>query len=68
MKALKAIEKNCGVAVYNLGIGRGYSVLEVVYTFEKVSGVTIPYVIAICALPIPAAFWKSAPLTSNRFR
>ena len=45
VKALKAIEENCGVAVYNLGTGRGYSVLEVVHAFEKVSGVNIPYVI-----------------------
>lgn len=45
VKALKAIEENCGVAIYNLGTGRGYSVLEVVHAFEKVSGVTIPYVV-----------------------
>ena len=45
VKALKAIEENCGVSVYNLGTGRGYSVLEVVHAFEEVSGVTIPYVI-----------------------
>ena len=45
VKALKAIEENCGVAVYNLGTGRGYSVLEVIHAFEQVSGVTIPYVI-----------------------
>ncbi len=45
VKALKAIEEHCGVAIYNLGTGRGYSVLEVVHAFEKVSGVTIPYVI-----------------------
>ena len=45
VKALKAIEENCGVAVYNLGTGRGYSVLEVVHAFEEVSGVKIPYVI-----------------------
>ena len=45
VKALRAIEENCGVAVYNLGTGRGYSVLEVVHAFEEVSGVTIPYVI-----------------------
>ena len=45
VKALKAIEENCGVAIYNLGTGRGYSVLEVVHAFEKVSGLTIPYVI-----------------------
>lgn len=43
--ALKAIERNCGVAVYNLGLGKGYSVLDVVKTFEEVNGLHIPYVI-----------------------
>lgn len=43
--ALKAIEKNCGVEVYNLGTGKGYSVLEIVKAFEAVNGVKIPYVI-----------------------
>ena len=32
--------------VFNLGTGRGYSVLEVVHAFERASGVKIPYVIA----------------------
>lgn len=32
--------------VYNLGTGRGYSVLEVVDAFERASGRKIPYVIA----------------------
>ena len=45
VKALQAIADKCGVAVYNLGTGRGYSVLEVVHAFEQVSGVTIPYVV-----------------------
>ncbi len=45
VKALQAIADKCGVAVYNLGTGRGYSVLEVVHAFEQVSGVTIPYVL-----------------------
>ncbi len=45
VKALEAIRRNCGVAVYNLGTGKGYSVLEIVHAFEKASGVTIPYVI-----------------------
>ena len=43
--ALKAINNKCGLAIYNLGTGRGYSVLEVVYAFMKVNGVKIPYVI-----------------------
>ncbi len=45
VKALQAIENNCGVAIYNLGTGKGYSVLELVHAFEKASGVKIPYVI-----------------------
>lgn len=43
--ALKAIEKGCGLAVYNLGTGRGYSVLEMIRAFEDTNGVKIPYVI-----------------------
>lgn len=31
---------------YNLGAGKGYSVLEVIAAFEKASGVTVPYQIA----------------------
>ncbi|MDE6874887.1 MAG: UDP-glucose 4-epimerase GalE [Lachnospiraceae bacterium] len=45
VKALQAIEKKCGLAVYNLGTGRGYSVLEVVKAFEEANGVKVPYVI-----------------------
>lgn len=45
VKALNAIEENCGVAIYNLGTGRGYSVLEVLHAFEEASGVKIPYVV-----------------------
>lgn len=41
--ALKKIEANCGLKIYNLGTGRGYSVLEVVKAFEKASGKTIQH-------------------------
>ncbi|MBR3306956.1 MAG: UDP-glucose 4-epimerase GalE [Lachnospiraceae bacterium] len=43
VKALERIKANCGLAVYNLGTGRGYSVLEIVKNFEEASGVKIPY-------------------------
>ena len=43
VKALEAIKKSCGLAIYNLGTGHGYSVLDVVKAFEKVNGVRIPY-------------------------
>jgi len=32
-----------GVQIFNLGTGRGYSVLDLVKTFERVNGVKIPY-------------------------
>lgn len=41
--ALKAIEKQCGLAIYNLGTGKGYSVLDVVKAFEKANNVKVPY-------------------------
>lgn len=41
--ALKAIERKCGLEIFNLGTGKGYSVLDIVKTFQKVNGVDIPY-------------------------
>ena len=45
VKALKKIEENIGLGVYNLGTGVGYSVLDIVKNFEEANGVKIPYVI-----------------------
>ena len=45
VRALEAVKKNCGLAVYNLGTGQGYSVLDVVKAFEKANGLKLPYVI-----------------------
>ena len=43
--ALKDISQKHGVRIYNLGTGRGYSVMELIRTFEKVNGIHIPYTI-----------------------
>ncbi|MCR4829469.1 MAG: UDP-glucose 4-epimerase GalE [Bacteroidales bacterium] len=43
VKALQAIERQCGLAIYNLGTGKGYSVLDVVNAFQRVNGVPVPY-------------------------
>ncbi len=43
LKALDKIADNPGVVPYNLGTGRGYSVLEMIAGFERVSGRDIPY-------------------------
>ncbi len=43
--AIKKIVQKPGVAIYNLGTGHGYSVLEVIKNVEEASGKKIPYVI-----------------------
>lgn len=45
VKALKKIEEKAGLCIYNLGTGKGYSVLDIVKSFEEAAGVKIPYVI-----------------------
>lgn len=60
-----------GAEAFNLGTGKGYSVLDVVSAFEKVSGVKIPYKftsrrpgdVAVCYADVSKAYrvlgWKS---------
>ena len=43
VKALQKLEENPGLVVYNLGTGKGYSVLDLVKAFSKASGKEIPY-------------------------
>ena len=43
VKALESIQKKCGLEIFNLGTGQGYSVLDLVKAFEKATGVKIPY-------------------------
>ena len=43
VKAIEKLKSNPGVEVYNLGTGKGYSVLQVVAAFEKACGHKIPY-------------------------
>lgn len=43
VKALKKVQENAGLCIYNLGTGVGYSVLDLVKTFEETTGVKIPY-------------------------
>ena len=43
--ALKKLEQNPGLVVYNLGTGKGTSVLEIIHDYEKATGKTIKYVI-----------------------
>lgn len=43
LKALDKLSSNPGVVTYNLGTGRGLSVLEMIKAFEKASDRPIPY-------------------------
>lgn len=43
VKALEKLNQNPGLVTYNLGTGKGYSVLDLVKAFEKASNVKIPY-------------------------
>ena len=43
LAALDKFMENPGVAIYNLGTGKGYSVLDVIHAYEKACGHEIPY-------------------------
>jgi UDP-glucose 4-epimerase len=43
VKALKKVLVGAGVEAYNLGTGKGYSVLEMIAAFERASGRKVPY-------------------------
>lgn len=43
LKALEKVASSKGVEAYNLGTGKGYSVLEMVEAFEVATGVPVPY-------------------------
>ncbi len=70
IKAIEKIRKMNGVEIYNLGTGNGFSVLELVKTFEKVNNVKVNYKIvgrragdiavcyANCDKALKALIWK----------
>ncbi len=43
--AVKFVSENTGCDVFNLGTGTGYSVLDMVNTFQEVNNVKVPYAI-----------------------
>ena len=43
LKAIEKLQASPGVVIYNLGTGKGYSVLEMVRAFEKASGRKVAY-------------------------
>ena len=69
--ALKKLTAGSGVSIYNLGTGKGSSVLDVLHAYEKACGRKLPYVIkprragdiAMCYCDASKAFrelgWKA---------
>jgi UDP-glucose 4-epimerase len=43
VKALEKLRENPGLVIYNLGTGKGYSVIDLVKAFSEASGMDIPY-------------------------
>ena len=43
--AIQYAQSHTGCEIFNLGTGRGVSVLEMVHTFSEVNSVPVPYVI-----------------------
>ncbi len=65
IKALEKLETNPGVVLYNLGTGRGYSVMEVIHAFEQACHHEIPYKI-MDRRPGDAATSYADPSKANR--
>jgi len=65
LKALEVLASNPGVVTYNLGTGRGYSVLEVIDAFAGASGKKIPYTV-VGRRPGDIAECYADPTRANR--
>ncbi|WP_415906484.1 UDP-glucose 4-epimerase GalE [Neptuniibacter sp. QD72_48] len=59
VSALSSLDEN-GVHIYNLGTGNGLSVLEMVKTFMRITGVDVPYTFADRREGDLPAFWADA--------
>ena len=43
IKALEKLKQKPGLAIYNLGTGKGYSVRDIIKAFESASGMNVPF-------------------------
>ena len=66
VKALEKIQQSKGEHIWNLGTGRGYSVLEVIKAFEKASNRAIAYSIEARRSGDIAAFWADTDKTKSQ--
>ncbi|KAH7970756.1 hypothetical protein HPB49_015082 [Dermacentor silvarum] len=63
--ALERLEQNPRYKVYNLGTGKGYTVLQLIDAFEKVTGKKIPYKIHDRRLGDIPAIWGDCSLAEK---
>lgn len=66
--ALERLEQNPRYKVYNLGTGKGYTVLQLIDAFEKVTGKKIPYKIHDRRLGDIPAIWGDCSLAEKELR
>ncbi len=65
LKALDHLKTGRGYRAYNLGAGKGYSVLEMISAFEKACGKPVPYVIKPRRSGDLPAFWADPSLAER---
>jgi UDP-glucose 4-epimerase len=66
VKAIEKLAQGPGLYTYNLGTGRGYSVLEVVAAFEKASGKSVAYeIVARRPGDVPTSYADSAKAATD---
>ena len=65
LKALQRLNSHPGVVTYNLGTGKGYSVLEIIDAFQKASGKEIPYKIVARRAGDVASIYADPSLANN---
>lgn len=65
LRALEKLEGGPGVLTYNLGTGRGYSVLEMLHAFERAVGRPIPHVIVARRPGDAAECWADVGLAAR---
>ncbi|MDP8323344.1 MAG: UDP-glucose 4-epimerase GalE, partial [Candidatus Stygibacter australis] len=65
LKALQRLNSHPGVVTYNLGTGKGYSVLEIIEAFQEASGKEIPYKIVDRRAGDVASIYADASLANT---
>ncbi|AMO58722.1 UDP-galactose-4-epimerase [Endozoicomonas montiporae] len=65
VRAIEKLNTECGLKAWNLGMGEGHSVLEMIDAFEQASDQTVPYQIVDRRPGDIAACWADASLAER---